>query len=95
MHFLYKVGDKSLDQIADYLHDSKKGMKENAIRILARSKSPKAVKYLMDALAKEEDKEVLVELVTALERITGNLLTKDEWWLWWKENEKAYLETKG
>ena len=49
----------------------------------------------MDALAKEEDKEVLVELVTALERITGNLLTKDEWLLWWKENEKAYLETKG
>jgi HEAT repeat protein len=94
MNFLYGIGDQSLDQVAAYLYDSKEDMKINATGILATSKGPKAVKYLMDALAQEEDKEVLVEMVLALERITGNLLTKDEWIQWWNENEKAYLETK-
>lgn len=94
IHVLYEmIGDKSLDQIAVYLEDSEKSVKIEAIRILSRSKSSTAIKYLMAVLPKEEDKESLVEIVRALQGITGNLLTKDEWMQWWEENKANYLKT--
>ncbi len=93
IHALYiMLEDKSLEHIARCLHDSEKRVRGMAVGHLSRSKSAMAVKYLVDALAKEDDKNMIVDMVRALEEITGNLLTKDEWMLWWKDNEKTYLE---
>ena len=78
--------------ISGLLYDSDKSVQKEAIRTLARPKSPAAIKYLMEALAKEEDKAALVEMVSALREITGNLLTKDQWMQWWEENKETYLK---
>ncbi len=88
------LGDKSFDLIIGYLYDPDTSVKRQAIGTLMRFDNPGILKYLMEALTKEEDKETLVELVSALQTITGNLLTKDEWLQWWSENKDTYLKTE-
>ena len=91
-YFSQCFGLSSKSSYSDCLYDSEKSVKRAAIQTFGRSKSRLAVKYLMDALAHEEDKEILVEMVRALQEITGNLLTKDEWVKWWQENKSTYLK---
>ncbi len=95
IYCLYNMlGDKSFEIISGYLYDPDTSVKITAIGTLMRFDNPEILKYLMEALAKEEDKETLVELVRALQTITGNLLTKNEWLQWWSENKDTYLKTE-
>ena len=95
IHILYQMlGDKSLELIINHLYDPDISVKKTAILWLSLNKNPEVLEYLMEALEKEEDKATLVEMVRALQEITGNLLTKDEWMQWWTENKETYLKTK-
>ena len=61
--------------------------------MISSMKKSKSVKTIINCLAKEEDKMLIVQILNVLQRLTGNMLNKNQWLEWWEENKELYLKS--